>query len=566
VSDTAKERFLRLLRLAQTGDLIAANKAVSVALRTTPKDPNLLHLAAQIAEGRQDIERAVQFYQRAAAAAPHWFEGTMNWVRLLAIQKDYAQALDLLSNLALHHPDRLEIPEAQARLSQSAGKLSDAVLFWEKVLSKVPSHKEGLGQLLFCKRQICDWSSEPVTLDHALPPNMTAILFDAPEIQKKSAKDFCDKHFAQITPLAMSSPWGHAKKRIGYLSSDFHAHATSWLIAELFTLHDREQFEIFAYSYGVEDHSDIRARLRSEADHFIELNALTPAQCAQRIRADEIDILIDLKGHTQGARLDILAHRPAPVQIHWLGFPATTGASFVDGFIADNITVPLEYENEFTEAIYRLPHSYQINDRQKSVSTPLTKEAYGLPPKAFVFASFNQTYKITPKVFALWCELLCEISGSVLWLYESNSFAATNLRHVAQGYGIESSRLVFAKPAPLADHLARYHVVDLALDTFHVGGHTTTSDALWVGAPVITRAGKSFVSRVAASLLTAAELPELITQTDEEYKVLALSLARQPQKLQALRHHLTTKRLTLPLFDTPRFVKDFEAVLHTISP
>ncbi len=560
MSKTAQERYFNLLSLAQSGDVVAANEALRKALLTTPKEPNLLHLAAQVAESLKEPDRAIVLYRRAAVAHPHWFEATMNLARVLSAQNKNDEALAVLKDLALHHPDRHEIPEAQANLAQRTNALPQAIVFWQKALALRPDNAEGRGQYFFCCRQICDWRETP-SPDSALSPNITAILFDDPALQRAAAERYCAQYFNRLMPLPPPSPYTHEKVRVGYLSSDFHAHATAWLIAELFSLHDRQRFEVYAYSYGVEDNSLIRERLRQQADHFIVLNALTPAQCAERIRADEIDILIDLKGHTTGARLDILAHRPATRQLHWLGFPATTGALFIDAFIADCVTVPNGSERAFTEKVLRLPHTYQINDRQKKASKPLAKSAYGLPDKGLIFASFNQTYKITPEIFDVWCKLLQSVPDSVLWLLESNTFAPNALRGEAAKRGIDPTRLHFAPSAAQEDHLARYGVVDLALDTFPVGGHTTTSDALWSGVPVVTMAGQSFVSRVAASLLTAAELPQLVTNNLDDYKALALRLATDKVEREVLHTHLKQKRLTLPLFDTPRFVKDFEALL-----
>ncbi|MDD3182813.1 MAG: hypothetical protein PHD48_08440, partial [Alphaproteobacteria bacterium] len=490
MSDAAKQRYFRLFELASSGNLAQADLALTAAVRTTPKEPNILHLAAQVAERAGDIPRAILLYRRAMRARPHWFEATMNLVRLLGLQQKYNESLILLQALAPHHPDRIEIQKALAHLAQASGDLPVATATWNTIVKLHPQDFNAMGSYHFCLRQLCDWR-EPIKPDSRLSPKLTTIFFDDPALQKESAEIFCAKHLKSALPLVPVHPYLHDICRVGYLSSDFHAHATSWLIAELFALHNRSQFEIYAYSYGVEDHSSIRQRLRDEADHFIELNTYTPAQCAQRIRDDEIDILIDLKGHTHGSRLDILAMKPAPVQLHWLGYPGTTGADFIDGFIADFVTVPSGNESFFTEKVLRMPHAYQINDREKEVGPALTKEAYGLPEGSLVLASFNQTYKLTPEIFSIWCEVLNEIPQAVLWLYESNPYAPDNLRKEAAQRGINPNRLHFAKPAPLPEHLARYHLVDLALDTFPVGGHTTTSDALWVGAPVITLAGHS---------------------------------------------------------------------------
>ena len=563
LSQAAKQRFLRLMSLVRTGEIEAADKAVKAALRVTPKDHNILQLGAHIAEQTKDIPRAISLYRRALLAHPAWMEVTFNLARLLGTSpkaKEREEATGLLEGAARHHPERPEIWEALARFAQKNGQLTQAITYWRKALSLRPNNPQGKGQYLFACRQLCIWDEETEPTS-SFPPNITALLFDDPDLQKESAERFIAQNLGHLPALPAPPPYAHARKRIGYLSSDFHAHATAWLIAELFTLHDRTHFEVFAYSYGVDDGSKIRARLRREADHFIELNALTPQECATRIREDEIDILVDLKGHTTGGRLDILAYRPAPLQLHWLGFPATTGAPFIDAFVGDAITIPEGKEKHFTEEVWRLPNTYQINDRQKEIAAPKNKKACGLPEDKLVLASFNQSYKITPEVFDIWCNLLSEESGSILWLYASNDEACENLKAHAQECGVDPTRLFFAPPLPLDEHLARYEHVDLALDTFPIGGHTTTSDALWAGTPVVTMAGKSFISRVAASLLSAAELPQLVTKGLEEYKALCLDLMRNKDKRQALKKHLGQKNTALPLFDTPRFVRDWEGLL-----
>jgi len=561
MADPARERFDRLVSLTQSGNWGEAAARLRKALLTAPKDPNLLQLAAYVAEKLKEPERAILYYRRALAALPHLFEAGMNLARVLSSVGKDGEALEILGGLASHHPNRPEIPEAQARLSQKTGALPAAASFWGKALALAPHNPEGRGQRLFCLRQIADWSEEPPASDPDLSPNIAVLLFDDPALQRAAAERFCARRFAGGEPLPSAPPYAHERLRVGYLSSDFHEHATAWLIAELFELHDRAAFEVYAYSYGIEDHSAIRERLRAGADHFVTLNALTPRQCAERIRADEIDVLVDLKGHTTGARLDILACRPAQRQLHWLGFPATTGAAFIDAFIADPVTVPDGAEAFFTERVMRLPLTYQINDRQKTIGETQSRAAYGLPETGLVLASFNQTYKITPEVFDVWCSILKEKKDAVLWLLESNSYAPDALRREAAARGVEPSRLFFASSTPQAEHLARYRIVDLALDTHPVGGHTTTSDALWAGAPVVTWAGQSFVSRVAASLLTAAGLPQLVSHDREGYRALISRLIEDAQERNALRAHLERNRASLPLFDTPRFVKELENAL-----
>lgn len=563
MSEAARGRYMRFLAMVRSGDLSGAETGLANALRLTPKDPNLLQLAALVAEQTGDRPKAIQFYRRALTAHPGWMEVTFNFARLLGQSrqpKEREEAAALMQQLTQLYPQQPEVWEAMARSAQSEGRLPEAAEHWRKALNLKPENPAGRGQYLFTCRQMCDWVEQP-RAGESLPPNITALFFDDPARQKESATRYCRAAFANIPTLSPPLAWRHDKIRIGYLSSDFHAHATSYLMAELFALHDRKTFEVYTYSYGIDDKSAIRERIRQESDHFKDLSALTPRACAEAIRADEIDVLVDLKGHTTGGRLDILAHRPARLQLHWLGFPATTGASFIDGFVADEVTVPQGSEAGFSERILRLPHTYQINDRQRKAALPKPRSAYGLPEDALVLASFNQTYKITPELFDIWCDLLAATPQAILWLLESNPYAPDRLRAAARSRGLDPARLFFAKPMALDEHLARYHHVDLALDTFPVGGHTTTSDALWMAVPVLTRCGNSFISRVAASLLTSADLPQLVTQDAKEYAARALGLIGNGAERSALKQHLQSKRTSLPLFDTPRFVKDWEALL-----
>lgn len=563
MSEAAKKRFFELLSLMQAGRLTEADKGVKKILAAAPNDPNFLHLAAQLAEKKGETAQAVSYYRRAIAAHSAGVEAPFNLARLLSFQKEDAaqrESVAILSGLAQKNPDRADLWEALARIAQKFGDLPEAVSAFRRALALRPDNPSARGAYAFSCRALCDWSDPPAPSATILP-QFAVVLFDDPALQKQAAQLYCAQRFSALKPLPRPIPRRHERLRIGFLSSDFHAHATSYLIAELFELLDRARFELYAYSYGVDDGSAVRARLKKQADRFIELNDFTPLECAQKIRADEIDVLIDLKGHTAGGRLDILAHRPAPRQAHWLGFPGTTGASFIDVFIADATTIPPGGEEHFTEKVVRLPHTYQINDRQRRIGAAQSKSAHGLPEASFVFASFNQTYKITPEIFDVWCNLLKEIPDAVLWLYESNPHAPDRLRKEAEKRGVSPARLHFAKAAPLEEHLARYACVDLALDTFPVGGHTTTSDALWAGAPVVAIEGKSFVSRVSTSLLRAAEMPLLVTGSIEEYRKRILDLARNKAALETIRRHLKDKRDVLPLFDTPRFVKDFEEIL-----
>jgi protein O-GlcNAc transferase len=355
------------------------------------------------------------------------------------------------------------------------------------------------------------------------------------------------------------------RARIAYLSADFYQHATSYLMAELFERHDRKRFEPFGISFGIDDGSEMRARVVKAFDHFHDVRGLDDAKVAKLLSELEIDIAIDLKGHTRDDRFGIFAHRPAPIQVSYLGYPGTTGADFIDYVIADEIVLPFDQQPFWSEKIVHLPGCYQVNDRKRQIAerTPTRKEC-GLPERGFGFCSFNNNCKITPPVFDIWMRLLDKVEGSVLWLLRDNPTAEQNLRREAAARGIDPVRLVFADRLQLAEHLARHRLADLFLDTLPYNAHTTASDALWAGLPVLTCFGKGFAARVAASLLDAVGLPELVTKGLEEYEVLALKLAREPALLSAYRERLEKNRPTAPLFDTDRFRQHIEQAYLTM--
>jgi predicted O-linked N-acetylglucosamine transferase (SPINDLY family) len=346
---------------------------------------------------------------------------------------------------------------------------------------------------------------------------------------------------------------------VGYFSADFKNHPVAFLIAELFEIHDRSQFETYAFSLA-EGADEMRGRLHKAFDHFIDAEARSDVEIAQVARDLGIDIAVDLSGFTQDSRTGIFAHRAAPIQVNYLGYPGTMGADYIDYIIADKTLIPPQSQQFYSEKIVYLPNSYQVNDRGRLISVrQFTRTELGLPENGFVFCCFNNNFKILPATFDGWMRILKSVKGSVLWLFQDNPRAVDNLRCEALNRGVEASRLIFAERMPLAEHLARHRQADLFLDTLPYNAHTTTSDALWTGLPVLTLMGESFASRVAASLLNAIGLPELITSSQEEYEALAIELALNPKKLADTKLKLANNRLTAPLFDTPLFAKNLEA-------
>src|SRR5262249_6708911 len=361
----------------------------------------------------------------------------------------------------------------------------------------------------------------------------------------------------EFTSSSVSHP---GKVRIGYFSADFRNHAVAYLIAHLFELHDRSKFEIFGFSFGRSVDDGMRRRLTAGFDQFIEVKDKSDKATAELAKNLQIDIAVDLMGITEQSRTGIFAHRAAPIQVNFLGFPGTMGASYIDYIIVDRTLIRPEEAKFYSEKVVYLPHSYQVNDRTRQISDrAFRRDELGLPADTFVFCCFNNCFKITPDVFDIWMRLLAKVDGSVLWLLRSNESAAQSLCGEAVRHGIASDRLVFGEPMNLPDHLARHAVADLFLDTLYYNGHTTASDALWAGLPLVTRRGDTFAARVAASLLNAVGLPELITATSDEYEQLALELATDQDKLLLLKKRLADNRLKYPLFDTELFTKHIES-------
>jgi len=352
--------------------------------------------------------------------------------------------------------------------------------------------------------------------------------------------------------------------RIGYLSGNFHEHPTARLMVGLFEEHDRERFEITGYSYGPNDGSALRARVRAACDRWREVRAMPDGEVAELIRADGIDVLIDRKGHTLGARLGILAHRPASVQLHYMSFPGTIGYDAIDGVIADAEVIPPGDEVFFHERVWRLPRCYYVNDRRRGLPPAASRSDHGLPEGALVLACLNNMFKLRGPLFATWMEALRATPQAVLWLLGGHARAQANLRAEARRQGVDAHRLIFAPLLAQEAHMARLRCADLALDTLPYGAHTTGVDALWAGVPLLTCRGATFAGRVGASLLLEAGLPELITNSVDEYRARLLELLAQPALLGDYRAYLERTREHNSLFDTVGFTRDWEALLRRI--
>ena len=380
-------------------------------------------------------------------------------------------------------------------------------------------------------------------------------------LQNQCAKTFTNDKFpliAEVQPQCLNSVG--RRLRVGYFSSDLRTHAVGFLTAGLFEEHDREAFEVFAFSSGRTDDDDVYyKRIANGCEHFVDTSGMSDADLVVLARSLSLDVAVDLAGHTLDARTGVFAQRVASVQVNYLGYPGSMGAPYMDYILADATVIPAEYESLYKEKVVRLPETFQVNDRQRAIAAVQPRATYSLPDKGIVLASFNTSYKLNPVMFDSWCRILKACPGAVLWLLAENPIQIANLQNEAASRGVEANRLIFAGRMGYAEHLARYAHVDLVLDTFPFNGGTSTSDALWGGAPVLTCMGEAFASRMSASLLRSVGLAELITATLDEYQSYAIELVQNPERLNALRQLLAQHRLDIPLFNTPKTVKEIEA-------
>ena len=477
-----------------------------------------------------------------------------NLGRLLEIGRQYPQAEACLrQSLAL----RLQHGTTSPTTAQTpADDLADVIQHWLHLRQKQ------------CRWPLlADWpGTQPESALLAASTLSTLALTDDPQVQLATARRFLQSRIQRAAaPLAQKRSYGHPRLRIGYLSGDFCRHPLSLLMVELFELHDRTQFEVFGYCWSPEDGSTLRQRVIAAMEHFTRIDTLDDATAAQRIRADEIDILVDLQGLTSGFRPKLLALRPAPIQITYLGFPGSSGHPDIDYLIADRHVIPPESIPHYSETVLYMPRCFQPSDRQREVAAPLTRAQCGLPEQTFVFCCFNNNYKITPEVFACWMRILAAVPASVLWLLADNRWARTHLTQTAAQCGIDPARLIFSERTSPALYLARYPLADLFLDTFPFNAGTTANDALWMGLPLLTLSGRAFASRMAGSLLHTLGLPELITTDLPAYEARAVELALAPESLTALRQRLTAARQSSALFDMPQFARDFEALYARVA-
>jgi predicted O-linked N-acetylglucosamine transferase (SPINDLY family) len=512
--------------------------------------------------GLRRFADALESYDRAVALAPGHVNALTNRAIVLFDLRRLDEALAAAERALAAQPGFAEALYIKGNILRDMSRLPDALAAYEQAHGQ-PHALNGAAQAALA---LCDWERAAALAPRLLEavetggaviqPFVLLGYSDDAGLQRRCAENYVHRFAPAQAPMSDGKPYGHDKIRLAYLSADFHQHPTAQLMAELFERHDRSRFEVTAIAFGPDDGSALRARLVQAFDHFEDVRAMSDLEVARLLRAREIDIAVDLNGHTQGARPGIFAHRPAPVQVNYLVYPGTTGASTMTHILADRIVLPPEHQAFCSEKVAYLPDCYQANDATRVIHDAPTRAEAGLPTEGFIFCCFNNGWKITAPVFDIWMRLLGQVQGSVLWLLDGPH--AANLRTAATVRGIDAARLVFAPKVDAATHLARHRLADLFLDTLPYNAHTTASDALWAGVPVITQIGKAFPGRVAASLLKAVDLPELVTANASAYEALALDLAKNPATLKATREKLARNRATAPLYDSAKFTRGIE--------
>ena len=554
------------LLLADSGRSEEAERAYGEALRLKPDHAAACNNLGNVLTDRGDLAGAAALYEKALAIDPEYADAHFNLGNIHKRKGRIAEANDRYARAQASGPGRVDAWTENGKALALEGRYDQAIAALDKALAIDPADPAARMHRLFYKAHICDWSEgqgfDPAdeSLDTAASPWALLSFQDDPANQLRRSRAWRSKMVKQqALGLPFPAPAEDGKIRLGYFSADFHDHATMYLMAGLLRTHDRSRFEIHAFSFGERFDDAMRGAALDHVDSFTDIRDMPDRAVAELARAKGLDIAVDLKGYTKDSRASLFACRLAPVQIAYLGYPGSMGADFIDYMVSDAVVVPEAERIHYDEKQLLLPRSYQCNDDQRALpETTTTRPDFGLPEDAFVFCCFNQSYKIGPREFAVWMRLLAQVEGSVLWLIHSNDWASENLRREAAARGIAPERLIFSAPLPHAEHLARHAHADLFLDTFAVNAHTTASDALWAGLPVATLAGRQFAARVAASLLHAVGLPELVTGSEADYEALCRDLATSPAKLAGLRARLAANRRTDPLFDTARHTRAIE--------
>jgi len=521
-------------------------------------------------------EDALISYDRVLALRPAYAEALNNRGNALAALKRYDDALVAYDGSLAVRRDFAPALYNRGNALWELKRYRDAAATFSQLIAIAPEYDYAPGWLLTCQMQCCDWEHATRDIEHmtaiverggrAVLPFAFLAASPSAAAQLTCARTYVAYKFPESPrPVWQRERYRHDKIRVAYLSADFYEHATAYLMAGLFENHDKQRFETVGVSFGPDARDEMRRRIERSFNRFVDVRRIGDRDVAHMLREWEIDIAVDIKGFANDCRTGILSHRPAPIQVNYLGWPGTMGADYIDYIIADAHVIPPGDESFYSEKVVRLPDSYQINDSRRRISQQKPRRCeHNLPDAGFVFCCFNNNYKIWPGIYDIWMRLLSEVAGSVLWLLEDNAVAAQYLRSHAEQRGVMAERVVFAPRVRLDEHLARHRLADLFLDTLPCNAHTTASDALWAGLPVLTCMDRAFAGRVAGSLLHAVGLPELITHSLEDYERMALTLATSPDMLSDIRTRLAQNSKTFPLFDTDRSRRHIESAYTTM--
>ncbi|MFT4194689.1 tetratricopeptide repeat protein [Ottowia sp.] len=576
-------RSLSLLGVArsQRGEHAAAVALFDRAVAISPAQPQLWYDRANALHAARRLDEALQSVDQALARQRAYPQAWLTRANVLLDLLRHEQAAQSYRAATALDPREARAWVGLSRALQELKRFEEAAASLERAVALDQGNATFTIELMRLSQRLALWSRLPALWASAMARLDDLGSLDAPFTMLshpgadgadllRCARAYARVERAKLRPRAVERPLPVAPKerlRIGYMSADFRDHAITHLMVGVIEAHDRARFEVVGIDVHPRPAADtpLRRRLVAAFDSFVEWGAQTPGEIAERVRGRELDLLVDLMGATGYCQPGVLLRRPAPIQVTYLGFPGTSGMSEVDYLIGDRWVAPAGAEPEFSERLVRLPDVFQANDRRRPIAddTP-TRASLGLPEEGFVFCCLNNTYKVLPRSFDIWMRLLRQVPGSVLWLLGENDVAVRNLRAEAAARGVAPQRLVFARRVPYARYLAQYRQADLFLDTLPFNAGTTASDALWAGLPVLAQLGRSFAGRMAASLLHAAGLPELVTRSDAEYEALALRLATEPGLLRALRERLAAHRLACPLFDTERFTRHLEIAYRTM--
>ncbi len=520
-------------------------------------------------------QEAIKMFEKATTINPLFPDAFNNLGAHFMNIGQYTKAVEMLEKAIAIKNDYTEAYFNLGAVAKLQKKLELSIKNFEAALKIKPDFELARSQKMLQQAHICDW----VTLEKDLEfvPKLGVFDQEISALPMMAFEDAPDRHQVRAKKHALSNFMrtplpakpviknNSAKIRVGYFSTDFKTHPVYHQIARVLELHDRDNFEIFGYSLGAKTSDPMTDRAVNSFDSFHQVENMSDKDIALLAREDDLDLAIDLNGYTAGCRPGIFAYRAAPVQINFLGFPGTMGANFIDYIIGDSILMSPNLERFYDEKIIKLPNSYMPNDNTRIVSNKnITRSEMGLPENGFVFCCFNNNYKITPSEFDIWMKVLKKVEGSVLWLRNSNDLSEKNLCNEAERRGVDAARLVFAQKVPMDIHLARQKLADLFLDTFVYNAHSTATEALWLGLPVVTKIGKSFASRVAASLLTSLDMKELITETEEEYESIICDFAENPKRLHAIKEKLEGNRLSGPLFNSELYTKNIEKAYEQV--